>query len=548
MTNPSTDGSPRSTNEIIDNLFERIRNIGGGGVSREEVQQLVYAEVGKSETVKAAAAVAVNNAVAGINIVTKSDAERGLINSPGFNDFGAVFSITDEDGRRSWIEVDSEGKPTAHTVSILAAKLGIKPGDIHFESVDGEVPALSITDEDGRRSWLEIGEKGRPSDLSKAILSEDLGLNDIASNQVATPVALAEHTISVEKVDSEYRLISSSNATGKRTILHRAPYIASPSRLSDTRVAFMERNSPDVDWESKFCPAGGGLVNAVIPIRIVCWGDSLTYSSGALWPNEVARLTGAEVVARGSSGERAEAIAYRQGGLTAQVTVVGGIIPASGDVQITVAGTNFRPNPHQNAGVHKGSLAGVKGEILPRTSDSDPMYFRRDTSGNAVSVMNPVPWVSDDATIYRDWINIIWAGRNSMQTDISASNPGNSAAAKAVAAMVANIKSHVKRFIIFPVTNGLDEGVGSSIYPSIRAHEDYLAATYPDNFLNIRRVLIDRGLEMAGITPTAQDITDRNNDTIPASLRTDYIHHTSAAYKLVIAPAVVEFLNEKGWV
>ena len=548
MTTPQTDGSPRSTNQIVNDLFERIRGIGGGGVSREEVQQLVYAEVGKSETVKAAAVVAVNDAVDGLNLVTKRDGDKGIINQPGYNDSGIVFSITDEDGKRSWIEIDAEGKPTEHTISILAEKLNVNPDSHSFSEVRGDIPALSVTDEDGKRSWLEVNYGGRPTAHTKSILSEDLGLNDIASNAVSTPVTLAEHTVVVEKLDSEYQLVSSSNATGKRTILHRAPYIASPSRLSDTRVAFMERNSPDVDWESKFCPAGGGLVNAVIPIRIVCWGDSLTYSSGALWPNEVARLTGATVVARGSSGERAEAIAYRQGALTAQVTVVGGIIPASGDVQITVAGTNFRPNQHQNPGVHKGSLAGVKGEILPRTSDSDPMYFRRDVSGNSVSATNPVPWVSDDATTYRDWINIIWAGRNSMQTDISSSDPGNSAAAKAVAAMVANIKSHVKRFIIFPVTNGLDEGVGTPLYASVRAHEDYLAATYPDNFLNIRRVLIDRGLEMAGITPTAQDITDRNNDTIPASLRTDYIHHTTAAYKLVIAPAVVEFLQEKGWV
>jgi hypothetical protein len=230
------------------------------------------------------------------------------------------------------------------------------------------------------------------------------------------------------------------------------------------------------------------------------------------------------------------------------LSVVGGVIPASGTVEITTTGTPFRPNIYEHPGVHKGSIDGVRGEILPRASDSDPMLFQRETAGTAVTVSAPAAWVSDDAVTYRDWINIIWVGRNSYTTDLTTTNVGNCAAARSVAAMVGNIKSHVKRFIIMPVINGLNEGSGTSNYQLFRAFEDYLAATYPDNFLNIRRALIDEGLQLAGVTsPTSQDIADKNADTIPASLRVDYIHLTSEAYKNVVGAKLAQFITNKGW-
>ncbi|ADD80893.1 tail fiber protein [Rhodococcus phage ReqiPepy6] len=518
---------------------------------RDDALNAAVAEIiAADSTVVDAAEQAVAAELANAGVLTKSDASQGFVLEQFDNDAGAAFSITDSEGRRSWIEIGKDGKPTPHAVSLLKTVLGITEGAgvNYVEIKEGYGVALSVVDKDDRRSWIEIGLDGKPTDHTVALLTTALGVENVGAINESTPIEVGNYNIEVRpNGDGTSKLLSSDRDTGVLTLI-REGLVLDPRPLDDTSFAYRYRETSADPWQSFFAPAAGGQSNLMIPwYQWVAWGDSLTYSSGAQWEKEIERLLGIRVVDRGVSGERAEAIAYRQGGLTAQVTVVGGSIPASGTVEITIAGTPFRPNQYESAGAHRGSLAGVHGEILPRAVDTDPMLFQRTTPGDAVSVSGATPWVSDDAETYRDWGNIIWVGRNSLATDVSKTDPANSAAARSVAAMVANIKSRTKRFIIFPVTNGLNEGTGTDTYDRVRAHEDYLAATYPDNFLNIRRALIDDGLEMAGITPTAQDLADVAADTIPASLRSDYIHHTTAAYVKVIAPTVADFITAKGW-
>lgn len=530
--------------------FSTVEGLDDTYVRDDALDAAVAQVIAADETVILAAELAVEEEISKVGVVTQADASKGYILEQFDNDAGVAFSITDAEGKRSWIEIGRDGRPSPHATALLKEVLGITDGvGVSFIQInEGYGVALSVVDENDRRSWIEIGTDGKPTDHTVELLTTALGIENVGSINEATPVEVGNYNVEVRpNADGTSKLLSSNRDTGALTVL-REGYLLDPRPLDETSVAYRYRDSLSAPWDSFFVPAAGGDSNFMIPWHNwVAWGDSLTYSSGAQWEKEIERLLGIQVLARGVSGERAEAIAYRQGGLTAQVTIVGGSIPASGTVEITISGTPFRPNQYQSAGAHIGSLAGVHGEILPRATDTDPMLFQRTEAGDAVSVTDPVPWVSDDAYTYRDWGNIIWVGRNSLATDVSKTDPANSAAARSVAAMVANIKSRTKRFIIFPVTNGLNEGTGTDTYDRVRAHEDYLAATYPDNFCNIRRALIDDGLEMAGITPTSQDLADVAADTIPASLRSDYIHHTTAAYVKVIAPTVANFITSKGW-
>jgi hypothetical protein len=74
----------------------------------------------------------------------------------------------------------------------------------------------------------------------------------------------------------------------------------------------------------------------------------------------------------------------------------------------------------------------------------------------------------------------------------------------------------------------------------------WLAATYPDNYLDLRGYLIANGLADAGITPTADDLADIASDTIPRSLMVDGVHLTDAA-QVVMATQVYNFIQSKGW-
>jgi hypothetical protein len=99
-----------------------------------------------------------------------------------------------------------------------------------------------------------------------------------------------------------------------------------------------------------------------------------------------------------------------------------------------------------------------------------------------------------------------------------------------------------QHYLILSVPNGTGEGTGSSAYNQDIATNNYLAAAYPNNYYDIREYLVQHGLAAAGITPTTQDLTDISNDIVPASLRQDSIHPTTAGNQ-VIAQQVATFIQ-----
>lgn len=75
-----------------------------------------------------------------------------------------VFAIADLAGRASWLAIGADGAPPAHTVQILAAAL--REALTGSAQLTGNLPelqdvAFSVTDAAGRRSELEIGTDGR---------------------------------------------------------------------------------------------------------------------------------------------------------------------------------------------------------------------------------------------------------------------------------------------------------------------------------------------------------------------------------------------------
>lgn len=79
-----------------------------------------------------------------------------------------------------------------------------------------------------------------------------------------------------------------------------------------------------------------------------------------------------------------------------------------------------------------------------------------------------------------------------------------------------------KNYIIM----GLSSGTESS-----RSSEDNaLLAKYGNKFFPTRKLLVNYGLTLMGITPTSQDTTDISNGTVPTSLRADTVHLNANGY------------------
>jgi hypothetical protein len=136
-------------------------------------------------------------------------------------------------------------------------------------------------------------------------------------------------------------------------------------------------------------------------------------------------------------------------------------------------------------------------------------------------------------TDHRDWIQIYWMGQNN-DTD-----PNQIKAD--IAASVAHLAPGNNHFIVLSVVNRADgtEDKGSANYNTIVQLNSDLAATYGDNFLDIRSFMVSQS------DPNGQ--ADEISSDVPSSnLRADVIHLTGSGDE-VVGGKIIDFINARGW-
>lgn len=310
--------------------------------------------------------------------------------------------------------------------------------------------------------------------------------------------------------------------------------------------------------------AGGKLVEAQVPARlseaaltdlvtdvvgeaspgesiadIVWWGDSMTASTA---PSVLATLSGLPVFNAGIGGERSYDIAARQGGNPILVTFDGGVIPASGAAPVTpmnsdklVTSTLMKQGTKT---MNPATIEGISGTFKYDTV-SARYTFTRTTAGTEVVLPKyPVAVIPAARNVYKNHTSIFWLGRNNasstdrimedVQASIDALAPGKA------------------RWLVLGVVNSIPEITGTATHTAILELTRRQKALYGRRFVDIRRLLIDYGLQVANITPTATDTQNINNDTVPMSLRSDSVHLNSIGNQ-VVARFVMERLVEFGW-
>jgi lysophospholipase L1-like esterase len=138
-------------------------------------------------------------------------------------------------------------------------------------------------------------------------------------------------------------------------------------------------------------------------------------------------------------------------------------------------------------------------------------------------------------TAHRDWITIFWMGHN---------NDTDPERIKAdIAASVAHLAPGNRRFIVLSVVNKADgsEDRGSPRYNTVMKLNSELAATYGDNFLDIRSFMVAQSDQ--GNPGQAQEI---DKDLPSSKLRFDGIHLTGDGDE-VVGRRIIEFIRSKGW-
>lgn len=309
----------------------------------------------------------------------------------------------------------------------------------------------------------------------------------------------------------------------------------------------------------KFYQNSAGAIYPLISRTVISgWGDS--FMEQPVMMNTLYSLTGLTAYNFGKSGLRSTAVAARQGGEPFYCMPVGGVIPASGSVNLT-------PNqPGPAASASNGAMTGIKCSLggVDGTFNwsGTQAYFTRDTTGSTVNVPYNLPLfiypyttstvVGSIAanTLYSkhdEAINVITCGRN------------NTTLVSEVLRNITNIVNYLKpfgkRFVVCPQFTQASETRGTDGYQRIYAINAALKSAFPNNYVEISGVDLLQNFKNHYNPAYAQDVTDIANDTTPTSLRTDNLHpsqvlQSNALYigAEVNANFIYQFMKLKGWV
>lgn len=247
----------------------------------------------------------------------------------------------------------------------------------------------------------------------------------------------------------------------------------------------------------------------------VAWGDSLTagnegYVQRGQYPEDLQGMLAQPFIMQneGIGGQTSTQIGVREGGISTTVTVLGGVIPASGSVQVEFP-AGYEPITGADQQI-SASILGVPGTVASSSTLAAPV-FTRTKSGDSVSATDPTALTVDTTyTTGPSYIPLFWEGRNDPR--------GTQADAQAT---IDNISKQVavaqsKTYLVMSIINGNYTGEikGTNAYNQIISLNNALASTYSNHYLDIRSILV------GSYDPaSAVDVSDYNNDEPPTSLR-----------------------------
>ncbi|MEE8728639.1 MAG: hypothetical protein SOI28_09890 [Rahnella inusitata] len=309
----------------------------------------------------------------------------------------------------------------------------------------------------------------------------------------------------------------------------------------------------------KFFQAATGKIYPLISRTVISgWGDS--FMEQPVLMNKLKSLTGLTCYNFGKSGLRSTAVASRQGGEPFYCMPEGGVIPASGSV-------NLLPNvPGPAASAANGAMTGIKcslgGVDGSFNWSGTQATFTRDVDGTTVSVPNKLPLFIypyttstvvgsiASGTLYNqhdEAILVLTCGRNNttLWTEVL----------RNITNIVNYLKPYGKRFVVCPQFTQGTETRGTDGYQRIHTINAALKAEFPNNYVEIDGVDLMQNFKNHYNPAYAQDVTDIANDTTPTSLRTDALHPSqvlkgNALYigAEVNANFIYQFMKLKGWV
>lgn len=270
-------------------------------------------------------------------------------------------------------------------------------------------------------------------------------------------------------------------------------------------------------------------ISSDLPI-INCWGDSLTVGvggDGITYPDELSNLSNMKVNNYAVKGASTNLLASIQGGIslyTDNLTIPGDKAAVEIDLY-DKSGRQFILSKNEN--INPCKIGDIEGNITYDQS-TKKMYFTRLAKGKAVEVKERTQLFTN-AMLNKD----------NKQEEILVLFTGNEDN-EDIGRIIENQKKMIDyagtdKYIVIGITK--DE----SFY-----NNQLLAKEYGNHFLNIKKYLLEHGLEDAKIEATKQDKLDIGSSIIPSSLKSDETNLNAAGYKIV-AQQVLQKIIDLGY-
>lgn len=416
--------------------------------------------------------------------------------------------------------------------------------------IDEQRNIISLLKDGARSSLIPIFSKEIDADVIKISgveISKALGIKKAYRIPYAQTVSGKSQVFVFNTETSAITQVTDGTANETNPVINDAGLLTWDSDRDSTVIA------------GKFFQADTGDIYPLISRTVIAgWGDS--FMEQPVMMNTLHSLTGLTAYNFGKSGLRSTAVAARQGGEPFYCRPDGGVIPASGSV-------NLLPNqPGPAASASNGAMTGIKCNLggVDGTFNwsGTQAYFTRDASGDAVNVAENVPlfvYPYTTSTVvgsiaagvlydqHDEAILVLTCGRNNttLWTEVL----------RNIQNIVDYLKPYGKRFVICPQFTQASETRGTDGYQRIHTINAALKAAFPENYVEIDGVDLMQNFKNHYNPAYAQDVTDIANDTTPTSLRTDNLHPSqvlrpNALYigAEVNANFIYQFMKLKGWV
>ncbi len=296
--------------------------------------------------------------------------------------------------------------------------------------------------------------------------------------------------------------------------------------------------------------------------RVCRIGDSMSAQWAQPYITSSLNVTGVSEVGNISAGgEASYNIAARLGAAPARLAPVGGQIPASGSVDVTVFFSE-KLVPQGDGAFNKwmflqgvtsvvGTLAGVPGTWSVVRSSSATQYvhhpddrytFTRTSAGAAVNVPYAEPFLPTQSDELRASVPIINLGTNNLNADDMDQLEND------VRAIVQYFRGSHKRFLIWSSLSVRPADASSTTGQRILEARRRLAKIGGAYFLDVVPWMSKYGLAYAGITPTSQDTTDMADGIVPVSLSASNAdrHYNQTGYGIV-GMLIANRMKQLGW-